>query len=149
MNLTSQPQKKQECKDFQSPARCQIFWITNEPYKLHEDYKFYQNIYEMHEVGVVCSGELWRAISSKNISFNKKLWVIKFERSLPVKTGSKLKKRDKVIPCNSKFPLGEHERGAMQKNRNPSMQMILIYITKNRLGIIPSLPESQLRRSEA
>jgi hypothetical protein len=30
-----------------------------------------------------------------------------------------------------------------------SMQMILIYITKNRLGIIPSLPESQLRRSEA
>ena len=37
----------------------------------------------------------------------------------------------------------------MQKNRNPSMQMILIYITKNRLGIIPSLPKSQLRRSEA
>ena len=53
VNLTSKPQKKQECKDFQCPACCQIFWITNEPYKLRKDYK-----YDMHEVGVVCSGKL-------------------------------------------------------------------------------------------
>ena len=141
--------RNKSVKTFSLLLAAKYFGLPMSPTNFTRTTSFTSNTYEMHEVGVVCSGELWRAISSKNISFNKKLWVIKFERSLPVKTGSKLKKRDKVIPCNSKFPLGEHERGAMQKNRNPSMQMILIYITKNRLGIIPSLPESQLRRSEA
>ena len=93
MNFTSQPQKKQGCKDFQSPAHCQIFWITNETYKLHKDYEFYEQ-YMMHEVGVAGSGKLWRAISSKK-NIQRKImgdenWLL--EHRLPGKAGSKIKK---------------------------------------------------------
>ena len=65
VNLTSKPQKKQECKDFQCPAPCQIFWITNKTYTLSEACKFYEKYIWDAWVGLLCSGKLWRAISSK------------------------------------------------------------------------------------